>query len=161
MYNYEIWLKYRFHNAEEAYAYVCSYLESIVIPNKIGTYFVVDFEESLKTGKLLETYQQSCDDRDAKVAGWSQKLTADDGTVYSAYLINTQRRGSSIFKNVNGFSSYDLLIPFYRDKTKWNYSAYTTKDEVYLPGIKFKGVKFNGHAKAAGCQSEEFLFDRQ
>lgn len=158
--NYEQWARNKFHNAEEAYYYIDWWLKTFRDFNII-LYNNDEVNKNIESGKFLLDYQQEKDDRDARISGWTQTVKTDDGREYKAFLLNTQRRGSAIFKNIKDVNTYDLFIPFYRDKEKWNYSCYSFKDDMYIPGLYFKGVKFNGHAKASGCQSKEFLFDSE
>lgn len=158
--NFETWAKSFFHNAEEAYDFIKWY-ETLIEKETVTAFkqFNEDkMNEFINKGQLLLEYQQDKDDRDCKIAGWTKTIVTDDGIELKAFLLNTQRRGSAIFKNIPNLETYDILIPFYMDKEKWNYSAYSFKEDIYIPGFCFKGVKFNGHPKAAGCQSKEFLF---
>lgn len=156
--NYEQWAKNRFKSADDAYSYIVEYIDNIKSADDVKNYNLTEVFNNIKEGKVLLDYQQDKDDRDAKIAGWSQIVVTDDDRELKVFLLNTQRRGSSIFKHIKDVKTYDLLIPFYRDKHKWNYSAYSFKEDIYIPSISFNGIFFKGHAKAAGCQSPEFLF---
>ena len=161
---FEMYMRNTVHNAEEAYAYIISWIDKMIDPFgecSISYYNSKEVFTHLSKGKTLMKFQQDKYDRDCKVSGYTKKVLTDDGRELKCFLLNTQDRGSTIFKNIPEVDTYDMLIPFYRDKDKWNYSAYSLKEDIYIPGVYIKGIKFNGHAKAAGTQSplDNFLFE--
>lgn len=111
-------------------------------------------------GACLEIIKQ-CITQGAVVDKW---LKIDDSNKFKSSAFTTYfcglkccalnvRRNSDIFRTNE---DYDLLLSYIYDGTNYNYSLYTTKDDVYCNKIAemFGG---GGHKKAAGFMSKKLV----
>lgn len=129
-----------------AYKIIKSYfdcIDAVIIP---------DYTTCLTVGRTVFKYQSK---RDSGTLGNLYKTTVvneTNGQKVNCLVINTLDRGIRIF---NGISPElrewtDYFILWNCTGRKYKYSAYSEKDNVFVPDLMLKGCRFGGHPHAGG-----------
>lgn len=109
-------------------------------------------DDIIEDGKLLMAYRDNLAERVCHATGFEAYFT-DGKFTYDCYTINASNINSDWFKSIDQ-DKYDILMSYYYDGTRYNYSLYSTKLDVAEIAMKFGG---GGHKDAAGFSSYDFL----
>lgn len=110
----------------------------------------IDFIKAIiSVGETILKYQGVQDEQLSKKAAFEHEIMG-----LKAICINGANQNSSSFDSVYDPTKHDVMVPFRFDGTGWNFSMYSTKEDVDC-SYYAKAFGGGGHAGAAGFRVED------
>jgi len=103
----------------------------------------------INEGKIILKYQNQINEIQCKKSSFEFDFCG-----FKAICLNGGGFNSDVFKSVFKEEKHDIMIPFQFNGKKWNFSLYTTKDNVDCSELAIR-MGGGGHKKAAGFEVDD------
>lgn len=106
-------------------------------------------DKIIEDGKIILKYQDSVNQKLCKSSSFEADFQGK-----KAICLNGGGFNSDVFKSVYDEDKHDVMLPFIFDGKKWNFSIYTTKNDIDCSVIA-KKLGGGGHKQAAGFSVDD------
>ncbi len=120
---------------------------------------IPDIGQYIRTGSLVYRYQEKRNKATAANLYKASVFNEITRSKVNCLVINTLERGSKVFDSVSQELRdwADYFILWNCSGKKYKYSAYSEKENIFVPNLKIRGESFGGHPHAGGVVCEKRL----